>query len=314
MHTPASASITVAKAAELWIANGEAEGLEPATIMDRRIHLGRHIGPFIGREKLSSLTMPRVYEFDAALRDSGRSLVMRRKIMSSLKSLLSHGQRQGSVAQNVARGVNIKTDRRQSAGPLQEGRDFPERAELRQLIDRAPERWRPLIVTAIFNGMRSSELRGLRWWDVDLKADLPLIRVRQRADRWCNLGKPKSRAGSRDIPLPPIFANALKQWRETCPPGELGLVFLSASGAIESYFSIRSAFWIPLQLDLRLTTADGRACYGIHSIRHAAAGLFIANLGWSPKRVQTVLGHASITMSYDRYGHLFEDSAATAKR
>jgi integrase len=147
VHTPTSTSITVAEAAELWIANGEAEGLEPATIMERRIHLGRHIGPFIGREKLSSFTMPRVYEFDAALRDNGRSLVMPRMIMTSLKSLLSHAHSQGRVAQNVARGVKIKTGRRQSAGSLQEGRDFPERAELRQLIDWAPERWRPLIVT-----------------------------------------------------------------------------------------------------------------------------------------------------------------------
>jgi integrase len=76
---------------------------------------------------------------------------------------------------------------------------------------------------------------------------------------------------------------------------------------------IRSAFWIPLQLDLELTTADGRARYGFHSIRHATPSLFIANLGWSPKRVQTVLGHASITMTYDRYGHLFEDNDSDRK-
>jgi integrase len=36
--------------------------------------------------------------------------------------------------------------------------------------------------------------------------------------------------------------------------------------------------------------------------------MFIATLGWTPKRVQTVLGHASITMTYDCYGHLFQDS------
>jgi integrase len=47
--------------------------------------------------------------------------------------------------------------------------------------------------------------------------------------------------------------------------------------------------------------------YGFHALRHAAASLFIAHLGWTPKRVQTVMGHASIQMTYDRYGHLFED-------
>jgi integrase len=47
--------------------------------------------------------------------------------------------------------------------------------------------------------------------------------------------------------------------------------------------------------------------YGFHSLRHAAASVFIATLGWTPKRIQSVLGHASISMTFDRYGHLFED-------
>jgi integrase len=197
-HTPASESITVTEAGDLWIANGEAEGLEYSTIESRRVHLAKHIAPFIGREKLSSLTMPRIYEFDARLRDNGRSVAMRRKIITSLKSILSHAQRQGWVAQNVARGVSVKADRRNHTGPLQAGVDFPTLAELRQLIDGAPDKWRPLIATAIFTGMRISELLGLRWSDVDLEA--PVIRVRQRADRRGKIGSPKSRAGSRDIP------------------------------------------------------------------------------------------------------------------
>ena len=49
------------------------------------------------------------------------------------------------------------------------------------------------------------------------------------------------------------------------------------------------------------------AKYGLHALRHAAASLFIAHLGWTPKRVQTVMGHSSIQMTFDLYGHLFED-------
>src|SRR5262245_7423655 len=61
-------------------------------------------------------------------------------------------------------------------------------------------------------------------------------------------------------------------------------------------------------------TIDGEptsaAKYGFHALRHAAASLFIAHLGWTPKRVQTVMGHSSIRMTYDLYGHLFEDPEA----
>ena len=49
--------------------------------------------------------------------------------------------------------------------------------------------------------------------------------------------------------------------------------------------------------------------YGFHALRHVAATLFIAYLGWTLKRVQVVMGHSSITITFDLYGHLFEDKA-----
>ena len=106
-------------------------------------------------------------------------------------------------------GVKIKSDTREAAkGPLRPGVDFPTMAELNALIDNASGRLRPFIVTAIFTGMRLSELRGLRWSDVDLHAGV--IHVRQRANAWGTMGPPKSRAGKRDIPLAPIVINTLR--------------------------------------------------------------------------------------------------------
>ena len=64
-----------------------------------------------------------------------------------------------------------------------------------------PGNWRPLLLTAIFSGLRSSELRGLRWQDVDLKKGE--LQVHQRADRYNVIGKPKSKAGHRIVPLGP---------------------------------------------------------------------------------------------------------------
>ena len=78
IHTPASASITVAEAWDRWIAHSEAEGLEFGTVRQRRQHLRLHVKPFLGGEKLSSLTMPRIHQFDADLRANGRSLAMRK--------------------------------------------------------------------------------------------------------------------------------------------------------------------------------------------------------------------------------------------
>jgi integrase len=88
-HTPASASITVGDAFQRWIDDCEAEGLEYGTIRQRRQHLNLHVAPFIGREKLSGLTVPRIHQFDADLRAGGRSLAMRRKILTNFKTAIS---------------------------------------------------------------------------------------------------------------------------------------------------------------------------------------------------------------------------------
>src|SRR5262245_37707719 len=172
-HTAAHASITVAKCFEQWIAHSESEGLEFGTIRQRRQHLRLHIEPFIGREKLSDLTTPRIYKFDAELRDAGRSIAMRRKVLTNLKTAISFGQSRGEVAQNVARGVSLrKEDRRTGSGPLRTGADFPTKAELRLLLDNVAEKHRAFIVTLIFTGVRISEARGLPWRDVDLEAGM----------------------------------------------------------------------------------------------------------------------------------------------
>jgi integrase len=181
-------------------------------------------------------------------------------------------------------------------------------AELNTLIDNSAGRWRPFIITAIFTGMRLSELRGLSWADVDL--DKGLIHVRQRADGWGKLGPTKTKAGKRDIPLAPLVANTLKHWRLACPKGEHNLVFPNTLGNIETMQNIHARVWTPLQNKCGLVTDAGAPRYGFHMLRHAAASLFIKYLGWSPKRLLSVMGHASITMTFDRYGHLFEDVTA----
>jgi integrase len=307
IHTAGSASISVAECGERWLEHCRAEGLERSTIRSRQQHLNLHIIPFLGREKLSALTVPRIHQLGADLRANGRSKVMRRKVLSSLGTMLAFAQSQGLVAQNVSRGVRLKSDDRRAKGPLREGADFPSKAELRTMIDKASGRWRPFLLTAVFTGMRASELRGLSWLDVDL--DAAIIHVRQRADAWGRIGPPKSKAGKRDIPLAPIVVNALRQWREHCPKGELELVFPTGTGNVESLSNIRARFWVPLQLACGISTADGRTDgkYSFHMLRHAAASLLIAHLNWTPKRVQAVMGHSSINMTFDLYGHLFED-------
>jgi integrase len=306
-HTAHSKSITVAEAAEDWIAFVQLEGRERSTIAQYRQHVKYHINPRIGREKLAKLTTPRINKFrDDLLANLSR--VQAKKVLTSIKALLKDAKRRGNVAQNVALDVSISTDKR-GKRKLKVGVDIPTPEEIKSIIHAAPDRHRALLLTLIFTGVRSSELRGLRWQDVDLQNGE--LHVRQRADQYNEIGKPKSESGDRTIPLGPLVLNALKQWKLACPKGELGLVFPNGKAHLEAHVNIvRRILW-PVQVAAGVVNSKATAKYpGLHALRHFYASWCInrkkdGGLELPLKTVQQRLGHSSIVMTSDVYGHLF---------
>jgi integrase len=307
IHTAPSKSVTVAKAAEDWIAYVEGEGRERSTIEQYRQEVRHHINPRLGNEKLARLTAPRINAFrDDLLKSLSRP--MAKKVLFSLKAILKDAKRRGNVAQNVASDVSIVTSSRMKL-KLEMGRDIPTREEVRRIIDAAtPGRGRALLLTAALTGMRASELRGLRWSDVDLAKQV--IHVRQRADRYHRIGSPKSSAGTRDIPIEAMVASTLREWKLQCPKGEANLVFPTGIGTVESLPNIWARILEPAQIAAGITIKGKTAKYGMHALRHFYASWCInqkkdGGLELPPKTVQSRLGHSSIVMTFDRYGHLF---------
>jgi integrase len=301
VHTPDSASIIVAEAAVLWLARCERDQLEPTTIAAYRQHVSLHIAPRIGSLKLARLTVPAVNAFRDQLLDDGRSRDMAKRVLSSLAAIVGEAQARGLVATNNVRAIaKIKRERRS------ERLEMPSQAELQAIIAATPDRHRPLILTAMLTGLRGSELRGLLWDDVDLQRGE--IHVRRRADRFGTFGPPKSEAGTRTIPISPLLLNALRQWRLTCPKGELNLVFPNGAGRVENHMNLLHRVFWPIQIAAGVTVmhnGEPDAKYSLHALRHACAALWIAQ-GFGPKRIQVMMGHSSITQTFDRYGYLFE--------
>lgn len=316
VHTAESSSITVAEAGELWIAQGETDGLEASTLRQYGQHLDYHIKPFIGTIKLAELAPGTVQNFRNKLIREGRSRAMAKKAMSSLGAILAAAMAGGKVARNVVREQSRQHGARQHRlekrheKRIEVGVDVPSKEEIRAMLAHAQGRWRPLVVTAVFTGLRASELRGLRWDDVDL--DQAVLRVRQRADRWNVIGSPKSDAGKREVPLAPMVVNILREWKFACPrlkekegdEGRLWLVFPNTKGSVDSLPNMHRRGLGALQVAAGLAADESHPKYGLHSLRHAAASLFIEQ-GFTPKRVQALMGHSSIQVTFDTYGHLF---------
>jgi integrase len=322
IHIARSKSVTVADAGKEWIKTAELN-VERGTVANYQAVLTFHIVPYIGFVKLSDLTVPMVRAFEDKLREEGRSPSMVKRARSFLSMLLSDAMERGLATRNVARGLSSNRKRgkerqaeRRAKGKLKVGVDIPTLDEARAIMVNLKERWRPVILTALFCGLRSSELRGLTWANVDL--DKREIHVRQRADKYNVIGNPKSDDGDRTVPMLPLVANGLREWKLQCPKTDLDLVFPSRNGNIESHNNIVARGLWRAQVAAGIVV-NGKAKYtGLHSLRHFYASWCInrkadGGMELPPKDVQYRLGHSSIGMTMDVYGHLFPKADARAE-
>jgi integrase len=301
VHVAPSKSITVEAAAKRWL-DDAAQRLERATCKTYAEHVNIHIVPLLGRLKLSEISVPVVAQFKKDLRARKVKPLLTRKILVSLGAIIADAQENGLAAHNAVR--DLRRNKKQSERKLEQrhkrklkvGVDIPTKEEVSGIIRHAPDRWRALLVTAAFTGLRASELRGLRWGDVDLKKGE--LHVRQRADRFNEIGSPKSEDSERTVPFGSFVANTLKEWKLK-HPGEL--VFATSKGTIVEHSNLVKASIIPASpLD-----PDGKPKYtGLHCLRHFYASWCI-DRGMPGKVVQERMGHSSITITMDTYGHLF---------
>jgi integrase len=356
VHVADSDSITVSEAGKLWIETGKEAGLVRSSREQCRQHLDLHIKPLIGDTKLSKLTVPVVRAFEGDLRANGRSPALTRKVIGSLGAIVADAMERGLAMHNPVRDMRASRGKRRTKATrerkrqLAVGVDIPTPAEVRAVLAASAGYRRAFFAVAALAGLRASELRGLRWQDVDLAKGSAT--VSQRADAWGAIDVPKSDAGYRTVPLPPLAVVALKEWKLACPRRDTGrqdgneepikelwLVFPNGAGNVESHTNIVQRHWMPLQVAAGVSIpvlddagnpvvelddkgkpvldSAGKpvpvmaAKYtGLHALRHffcswCAARKEDGGLGLPLKTVQVRMGHSTLAMTADRYGHLF---------
>lgn len=182
--------------------------------------------------------------------------------------------------------------------------------ELATLIDVVDPWYQIFVYTAAETGMRWSELVGLRRSKVDLlrrtisvTEQLVFIagkKAQGKPARWVRQ-KPKTKAGMRSISLSPYLARLLEeQLAMRSGPGIDDLVFPNQRCGPVGGSIFNKRHWSPAR------TAVGLEGLRFHDLRHTSVALAISQ-GAHPKAIQRRMGHSTINVTLDRYGHLFPE-------
>jgi integrase len=211
--------------------------------------------------------------------------------MVPLREMLGHAVEWGYLDANPAASVRpLRVEPRE--------REILTPAELAAVLEAAEGPHALMFRIAALLGLRRGELLGLRWGDLEL--DQRRLHVRQTYTN-TGFGSPKSRAGRRVVPLTPGLVAELRRHRLAAPANPHDLVFASSAGTPIDPRNLVTAWH-------RALRRAGVRMLAFHSLRHTAVSLVIASEGLNPKQLQSVIGHASIQLTYDTYGHLMPDS------
>lgn len=321
-HVAASQSVTVGEALDLWLTNCEArvqarDRIRARTVRNFRCTVENHVRPQLGKRRLTDLTFRSLQAWvdDLAFdKEAPRGFQTLRNAAGCMSLTLKHAVHKGLVGKNVMRDEDLHIPGRKTVRI-----DIPSKIEIRKMLDASgtvtgrggvAKYLRAMLHTAVFAGLRQGELRALRWDHIDFESGV--IRVRVAADNLGHVDEPKSAAGIRDVPLAPRLAVELKTWKLASRANSGNLVFAGERGTMVQPAAIDRS-WHRLQRRIltggKGQTVQPRERYHFHALRHVCASLLI-EAGLPPKRIQAIMGHASISMTFDRYGHLFEDPEA----
>ena len=200
-------AVTVEDAGLRLVERLEALGRKRSHLEAVRSHLRQHIGPFFDGRTLESVERRDVEAFMAAKRREGKAPKSILNYVGTLHSILAFGQDRGWCRSNPAKLA--EKPKPPEAAEIR----FLDEPELEALLRAVPDDVlgaveRPLYLAAAMTGVRQGELLGLRWGDVDWTAS----KVRIRRD-WVRgeMGTPKSRRGSRAVPLAQRLAVELER-------------------------------------------------------------------------------------------------------
>jgi integrase len=292
---------TLAEYLEKWLADYAKPNLSPRGFERYAGIIRKHLIPDMGSITLTQLRPEHLQKHYTARLNSGLSARTVRYHHAVIHKALQTAVKWGLVSRNVADGVDMPRIRRTEMQTWDED-------DVNRFLEAAKDNpYYALFYTALYTGMRRSELLGLKWSDVDFILSQVYINrsLHHLKDGSYVFTQPKSAKSRRTIALPPSAILVLKKHRETqklertllgVPLTDDELVFSQFDGRPLRPNTVTRAWAM-------LAARAGVKVIRLHDARHTHASLMLKQ-GIHPKIVQERLGHASIQITLDTYSHV----------
>jgi integrase len=260
----------------------------------------KHVIPVLGNYQLDALRRSHIQAWAKGLADSGLSASTANHAFKVLAGWLNVAVGDRLIAENPCARVVLPRPVKKQVVPLR-----PD--QVGAIIRETPERYRAMVLLVAASGMRQAEVFGIT------RSRIDFLRRQVRVDRQVvsGTGRPpalvdvtKTAASVRVIPLPQEALDALAAHLAAFPVDDDDApIFTSDTGKLLRRSNVNQMWKATLR---RAGVADSRE-HGFHAFRHYYASSLIA-AGLNAKVVQVRLGHASITETFDTYGHLFPEA------
>lgn len=302
-QSPTARSQTVGELLHSWINFKAANSsISPATDEQYRYTIV-HLVSGLGDVRLDRLTAEAVDKFLTLKLQEGLSARYVKLMRSVLSMALQQGVRWKLVSSNVALDTNPVKQKRSQGRALSED-------EANQLFEAAKkDRLGTLWMLLLSLGLRRGEALALRWSDYDRKANtLSITRNRKKEGSKVVFGDLKTAASRRVIPLPDFLIEALDAHRKTQMAEKEYLLSLGVKWANpEAMFTTVWGYYLDpdnaSKLFKSVAKTSGIGDWHLHELRHSAA-TFMLTKGVALEVVADILGHSSIRITKDTYGHL----------
>lgn len=310
-RVPASPRLRFDTVAGWWLERFEAKVTagerHPRTLEAHRYHLEHNLLPRLASRRIAALGVEDVAALITELQGHGRSAKSTANALGTLQGILRFARRRGWV---LADPVELLEPEERPRHPRRRQRVLG-RVEIERLLDACPPQGRLLVITALYSGLRISELLGLIWADVDFAAGL--IRVRAQLSRAhqgepARRAAPKTPASGREVPLVEQLSQQLAAHKQASPfasPGDW--VFATSRGTPYGHRNVARRV-LTRAADAAQLNGDGWSQLRFHDLRHTFASHLIVDLGLDVAQVSRILGHARITITLDVYTHLLDDA------